>query len=148
MMSDVLTRHQVSFNSCFYKVILKSFNITGTWYWLNLYQDVTHHQRDRTLPGFHFKIILTLFQTSWGYTELLGWNLYIICFVNNFVRCFLQLLVFLAPTPQGGRDRGKKLLLFYPCGSAEPFCQISLILVQQFWRLKIWHPDTLWILLL
>jgi len=55
--------------------------------------------------------------------------------MNNFVGCFLQLLVFLAPHAPGGRAIDIKLSLFYPRGSAEPFCQISLILGQQFGRL-------------
>jgi len=80
---------------------------------------------------------LYLFSTSWGNTALLVWNLNIFCFVNNFVRCFLQLLVLLAPHPPRSKIRDIKLSLFYPCGSAEPFCQISVIWSDSLWHYKV-----------
>jgi len=90
-----------------------------------------------------WRLYLPLLITSWGYPALPGWNLNIFCFVSNFVRCFHQLLVFLAPHALGGRVRDIELSQLYPRCSAESFCQILLILransLADFKVLTSWH---------
>jgi len=90
------------------------------------------------------KVLLChLLNTSWGYPALPEWNLNIFCFVNIFVRCFLQLFSVFSPPSPRCRGHRYRTIAILPMWFSWAFLPNLIYIGPAVWEtIRFWDPHT------